>query len=77
MNARSGHGSEPLLQVTDLTVDFWNQDHWVNVVNRVTFAVNYGEAMGLVGESGCGKTTTAYSPPRLSASQQPHSRRAS
>lgn len=53
--------SELLIQVTDLTVDFWSQDHWVNVVNRVSFVVQDGEAMGLVGESGCGKTTTAYS----------------
>src|ERR1700737_4094356 len=58
-----GHGQlEPLIRVENLTVDFWNQGRWVNVVNRISFAVQRGEAMGLVGESGCGKTTTAYTP---------------
>jgi peptide/nickel transport system ATP-binding protein len=51
---------EPLVQVENLTVDFWSQGRWVNVVNRISFAVRRGESMGLVGESGCGKTTTAY-----------------
>src|SRR5258706_2194814 len=49
-----------LIEVENLSVDFWNQDRWVNVVNAVSFAVNRGEALGLVGESGCGKSTTAY-----------------
>jgi len=58
----SDHGPlEPLIRVANLTVDFWNQGRWVNVVNRISFMVGRGEAMGLVGESGCGKTTTAYS----------------
>lgn len=43
----------------------------MNVVNRVTFAVHDGEALGLVGESGCGKTTTAYS---LLGYRRPNSR---
>lgn len=45
----------------ELTIDFWNNDRWANVVNQVGFTVAHGEAVGLVGESGCGKTTTAYS----------------
>ncbi|MBC7811044.1 MAG: dipeptide ABC transporter ATP-binding protein [Burkholderiales bacterium] len=61
----------PLIEVAGLTIDFWNQDRWVNVVKRVTFAVNRGEAVGLVGESGCGKTTTAYT---LLGYQRPNSR---
>ncbi len=65
------HNSTPLLQVNNLTVDYWSQDHWVNVVNRVTFAVQPGEALGLVGESGCGKTTTAYT---LLGYRRPNSR---
>lgn len=39
-------------------VDYW-QDRWVNVIERVSFSVRPGEVFGLVGESGCGKTTTA------------------
>ena len=61
----------PLLVVEGLTVDFWSQEHWVNVVNRVSFTVRPGEALGLVGESGCGKTTTAYT---LLGYRRPNSR---
>lgn len=61
----------PLVQVENLTVDFWNQGRWVNVVNRVSFAIWPGESMGLVGESGCGKTTTAYA---LLGYRRPNSR---
>jgi peptide/nickel transport system ATP-binding protein len=57
--AKSGQG-KPLIDVHDLTVDYWNRRRWVNVVNRVHFEVEPGEALGLVGESGCGKSTTAY-----------------
>ncbi len=61
----------PLLEVENLTVDFWNQNRWVNVVSHVSFKVMPGEAMGLVGESGCGKTTTAYT---LLGYRRPNSR---
>jgi peptide/nickel transport system ATP-binding protein len=68
----AGHGTRgPLIRVQDLTVDFWNQGRWVNVVNRISFAVKNGESMGLVGESGCGKTTTAYT---LLGYRRPNSR---
>ncbi len=53
--------AEPLVEVDGLTVDFYERDAWVNVVNDVSFALFPGETFGLVGESGCGKTTTAYS----------------
>jgi peptide/nickel transport system ATP-binding protein len=49
-----------LIEARSLTVDFWNRSRWVNVVNGVNFSVQRGEALGLVGESGCGKSTTAY-----------------
>jgi peptide/nickel transport system ATP-binding protein len=60
------------LHVRDLTIDYWQGQRWVNVVNRVTFEVRPGETFGLVGESGCGKSTTAYS---LIGYQRPGSRR--
>ena len=60
-----------LVEVDSLTVDFWNRDRWVNVVNNVSFQVHPGEALGLVGESGCGKTTTAYT---LLGYRRPNSR---
>ncbi|HLW61161.1 MAG TPA: ABC transporter ATP-binding protein [bacterium] len=58
--AISTHGSQTLLAVEGLTVDFLRDRVWWNVVNHVSFVVRRGEAYGLVGESGCGKSTTAY-----------------
>lgn len=54
-------GAVPMIEVDDLCVDFWTPAGWTNVVQDVSFALQRGEALGLVGESGCGKTTTAYS----------------
>src|SRR5574341_152599 len=52
--------SDAIIQVDSLAVDFWERQNWVNVVNRVSFSIYPGETLGLAGESGCGKTTTAY-----------------
>jgi peptide/nickel transport system ATP-binding protein len=60
-----------LVRVEGLTIDFWSNDRWNNVVNDVTFSLARGEALGLVGESGCGKTTTALA---LLGFQRPGSR---
>ncbi|UCE45796.1 MAG: ABC transporter ATP-binding protein [Methanobacteriota archaeon] len=49
-----------LLEVEDLKVHFEIQDGWVKAVDGVSFSIDSGETMGLVGESGCGKTTAAY-----------------
>jgi oligopeptide transport system ATP-binding protein len=51
---------EPLLDVVDLKVHFKvGHDEVVRAVDGVTFALKRGETLGLVGESGCGKSTTA------------------
>ncbi len=55
----NGSSAEPLVRVEDLTVDYRNDDQWVSVVKNVTFEIGRGETLGLAGESGCGKTTTA------------------
>jgi peptide/nickel transport system ATP-binding protein len=55
---RSGETS--LLSIEELSVEFWNGRYWEPVVDSVSVRVGEGEAVGLVGESGCGKTTTAY-----------------
>ncbi|MBB6334055.1 peptide/nickel transport system permease protein [Schaalia hyovaginalis] len=53
-------GAAPLLEVKNLSIRFPNHGE-VDVVDRVSFAVKPGETMGLVGESGCGKSITALS----------------
>ena len=45
----------------DLSVGFSDGDDWHEVLNEVSFAVKPGEVVGIVGESGCGKSLTALS----------------
>jgi peptide/nickel transport system ATP-binding protein len=54
-----------LLEVDDLVMHFKIQDGWVEAVDHVSFHVDEGETLGVVGESGCGKTTTAYAVTQL------------
>jgi oligopeptide transport system ATP-binding protein len=51
--------TEPLLSVQDLHKQYREGPHIIHAVNGVSFGISPGEAVGLVGESGCGKTTTA------------------
>ena len=55
----------PLLEVRDLRTHFKLDRGWVQAVDGVSFDLADGEALGLAGESGCGKTTTALSLIRL------------
>jgi len=55
----------PLLDVQDLTVEFSTDDGIVRAVDGVSLHVDRGETVALVGESGCGKSVTALSIPRL------------
>jgi oligopeptide/dipeptide ABC transporter ATP-binding protein len=64
--------SEPLLQVNDLKVYFsarasapWKKKGIVRAVDGVSLTINPGETLGLVGESGCGKSTVARAIIRL------------
>jgi len=49
---------DPLLQVRDLLVRFRTQDGTIHAVNGISFELARGERLGLVGESGCGKSVT-------------------
>ena len=55
----------PLLVVEDLSVRFAMSGATVKAVDGVSFRLDDGEALGIAGESGCGKTTTALSLVRL------------
>jgi ABC-type dipeptide/oligopeptide/nickel transport system ATPase component len=55
-----------LLQVRDLRVTYHGDVAPVTAVDGVTFAIDAGESVALVGESGCGKTATALAAMRLS-----------
>lgn len=55
----------PLLEVRNLKTYFYTEDGVVHAVDGVDFYVNSGEVLGIVGESGCGKSVTSLSIMRL------------
>ena len=60
-----GRKAEHLLEVRGLSTHFFTPDGVVQAVDDVSFDVGYGETLGLVGESGCGKSVSALSIARL------------
>jgi peptide/nickel transport system ATP-binding protein len=60
-------GERPLLEVKGLRTSFYTRDGAVRAVDGIDFHVDRGEIMGLVGESGCGKSVTSLSIMRLVA----------
>src|SRR5689334_7225236 len=55
----------PLVEVRDLTVDYVGDSGIARAVNGISFDIGRGEAFGLAGESGCGKSTVAFALARL------------
>ena len=51
----------PLLDVQDLRTYFYRHDGVVKAVDSISYSLNQGEALGIVGESGCGKSVGVYS----------------
>jgi oligopeptide/dipeptide ABC transporter ATP-binding protein len=60
--------SAPVLEIDDLKTHFFAPEGVVRAVDGVSYAVRGGETLGVVGESGCGKSVTALSVLRLVAS---------
>jgi oligopeptide/dipeptide ABC transporter ATP-binding protein len=58
---RKERGDRPLLEVKGLRTSFYTRDGAVRAVDGIDFHVDRGEIMGLVGESGCGKSVTSLS----------------
>ena len=61
----TGRQPDPVLQITDLHTEIRRKSVTVRAVDGVSLVVAAGECLGLVGESGCGKTMTARSVMRL------------
>ena len=57
--------SEPLLEIKGLSVSFETDEGSVQALDAVDFEMEHGQTLGLVGESGCGKSVTALSIMRL------------
>ncbi len=57
--------SSPILRVEDFSLGFYTENGPITVVEDISFEIRKGSVLGLVGESGCGKSVTAMSIMRL------------
>jgi len=64
-NNRNLNAGELLLSVEDLKIDFVTRNGIIYAIEGVSFRVFHGETLGLVGETGCGKSQTAFAIMRL------------
>ena len=65
INLIQAYHSDPVIQIRDLCVDYITDHGDFNAVKSVSFDIGKGEIFGLAGESGCGKSTIAFSINRL------------
>jgi oligopeptide/dipeptide ABC transporter ATP-binding protein len=65
INKNNGDNRDKILEVRDLKTYFYTEDGVVKAVDGVDLYVKRGEVLGLVGESGCGKSVTSFSILRL------------
>ena len=65
LNPEDKPSSEALLEVRNLTTRFDTEEGVVHAVNNVSYSLEEGETLGVVGESGCGKSVHALSIMRL------------
>ncbi|PIS11118.1 MAG: peptide ABC transporter ATP-binding protein [Bdellovibrio sp. CG10_big_fil_rev_8_21_14_0_10_47_8] len=57
--------TENIVSVRDLETTFYSKVGGFRAVNRISYDINKGETLGIVGESGCGKSVTSFSLMRL------------
>ncbi len=61
----AGSDQDRLIEVVDLAVHFWLLQGTLRAVDGISFEIHRGRTLGIVGESGCGKSVTAQSIMRL------------
>ena len=59
MAGATAHAQEVVLQVENLCVDFGVRGRRVRILSDISFSLRRGETLGIIGESGCGKSMTA------------------
>src|SRR2546430_3863502 len=64
-NGTTSMGTQTLLEIKHLSVDYLAASGAVHAVTDVSFTLERGQILGLAGESGCGKSTLAYAIARL------------
>src|ERR671925_1234064 len=57
--------TDTILDIRDLSIDFLGDEGMVRAIDKVSFTIHRGEILGLVGESGAGKTLTSEAILRL------------